>query len=191
MPLVRRPLGREHHVGDLPAAPGERLLKLRLVVDVRRERVLDPGRERVDDRLLDRSEPVFEEERAEHRLEERREHVAVLRKPFDLLGLKVADPELAEPPAEVELARDDGTARTGDDVRADLREPPLGEPGVAVVELVRDRELEDAVAEELEALVRLDSVARPRRVRERNCRPVGRQRVDQRRERVAYWCVDT
>jgi hypothetical protein len=134
---------------------------------------------------------VFEEERAEDRLEERREHVPVLRKPFDLLGLEVAGAVLAEPPAEVELTRNDGTARARDDVRADLREPPFGEPGVAVVELVRDRELEDAVAEELEPLVRLDPVAGPRRMRERNCRPFGRQRVDQRRERGRYWCVET
>ena len=51
--LVRRPLGREHGVDDLPPAAGERLLQLRLVVDVRVQRVVDAAGERVDDRGLD------------------------------------------------------------------------------------------------------------------------------------------
>ena len=79
-------------------------------------------------------------------------------------------------------------------MRADLREPPLRELGVARVELVRDRELEHAVAEELEALVRLRPLGRPRRVRERDRRPFGRKRVDQLREVLAvgrYWCDET
>ena len=37
---------------------------------------------------------MLEEEGAEHRLEERREHVAVLREPLDLVGLEVADADL-------------------------------------------------------------------------------------------------
>ena len=164
------------------------------MVDVRRQRVLDPRRERVDDRVLDRREAVLEEERAERRLEQRREHVAVLREPLELVGLKAVAPA-RRAAAEVELARDDRAARARDDVRADLREPPLREVGVARVELVRDRELEHAVAEELEPLVRLRPVGRPRRVRERDRRPLGRQRVDQRRElsvtRRRYWCDET
>jgi hypothetical protein len=52
-------------------------------------------------------------------------------------------------------------------VRADLREPALGQIGKTVVQSPGDRELEHAVAEELEALVRLRAVGRPRRVCER------------------------
>src|SRR5205814_2175846 len=58
--LVRRPLGREDLVGDVAAEPRQRLLQLRLVVDVRRQRVLDPGRERLHDRVLDPREAVLE-----------------------------------------------------------------------------------------------------------------------------------
>jgi hypothetical protein len=42
-----------------------------------------------------------------------------------------------------------------------------------------DRELEDAVAEELEALVRLPAVLRPRGVREDDLRQRGRQAFNQ------------
>jgi hypothetical protein len=38
-------------------------------------------------------------------------------------------------------------------VRPDLREAALGEVGEAVVQLARDRKLEDAVAEELQTLI--------------------------------------
>jgi hypothetical protein len=64
---------------------------------------------------------------------------------------------------------------------------------MARVERVRDRELEDAVAEELEALVRGATVARPRRVREDGLRQLRRERVDQlRKVRVrGYWCEAT
>jgi hypothetical protein len=122
------------------------------VVDVARERVLDPVGERLDDGRLDRGEPVFEEQCTEGRLEERRKDVPVPREPVELLRRGVGG-VLREPFAEVELARDDGAARPRDDVRADLRQPPLGEVGEPRVDLVRDRELEDAVAEELEPLV--------------------------------------
>ncbi len=43
---------------------------------------------------------MLEEERAEHRLEQRGEDVAVLREPLDVLAFA----EGREPPAEVELA---------------------------------------------------------------------------------------
>src|SRR4051812_28850518 len=56
VPLVRRPLDVDHGVGDLPPAARQRLLELRLVVDVGRPRVLDPAREGRDDRVLDRLE---------------------------------------------------------------------------------------------------------------------------------------
>jgi hypothetical protein len=65
---------------------------------------------------------------------------------------------------------------------------------MAHVQRVRDRELEDAVAEELEPLVRSTPVAGPRRVREDGLRQLRRERVDQPREfpRVrGYWCEAT
>jgi hypothetical protein len=130
----------------------QRLLELGLVVDVARQRVFDPVGERLDDRGLGRGESVLEEERAERRLEERREDVSVPREPVELLRWRVGG-VLREPRTQVELARNDGAARPRDDVRADLRQPSLGEVGEPRVDLVRDRELENAVAEELEPLV--------------------------------------
>jgi hypothetical protein len=64
---------------------------------------------------------------------------------------------------------------------------------MAYEERVRDGELEDAVAEELEPLVRGATVARPRRVREDGLRQLRRERVDQLREVPVrgYWCEAT
>jgi hypothetical protein len=58
---------------------------------------------------------------------------------------------------------------------------------------MRNRELENAVAEELEALVRGAPLARPRRVREDVLRQLRRERVDQLREVAGrgYWCEET
>jgi len=64
-------------------------------------------------------------------------------------------------------------------VGADLRELPFGEVRVALVELARDGELEDAVAEELEPLVGGRSVRRPGRVREDMLQALGRKLVDE------------
>jgi hypothetical protein len=47
------------------------------------------------------------------------------------------------------------------------------------VQRVRDGKLEDAVAEELEPLVRRRTLARPRRVREDGLRQIWREPVDQ------------
>src|SRR5690349_6785968 len=55
--VVGRPLDLEHRVADGLAAPRQRLLQLRLVVDVARERVLDPAGERLHDGPLDLCEP--------------------------------------------------------------------------------------------------------------------------------------
>jgi hypothetical protein len=57
------------------------------------------------------------------------------------------------------------------------------------IERMRDGELEDAVAEELEPLVRGATVARPRRVGEDGLRELRRERVDQLGEiRIGgYW----
>src|SRR5665213_2432174 len=51
--VVRWPLHVEHGVGDRAAEASELLLEFRLVVDVRRQRVFDPGLERLHDRRLD------------------------------------------------------------------------------------------------------------------------------------------
>jgi len=61
------------------------------------------------------------------------------------------------------------------------------------VEGVRDGELEDAVAEELEALVGGDPVVRPRGMSEDRLRRLVGQRVDQPDEALSagYWCVVT
>ena len=64
---------------------------------------------------------------------------------------------------------------------------------MAGVERVRDGELEDAVTEELEPLVRRAALARPGRVREDRLRQLRRERVDQLRkfEIRGYWCEVT
>src|SRR5207302_10144005 len=177
-PVVRRALDLDDAVADLPAAPRERFLELRLVVDVAGRRVLDPILEGLHDRLLDVVEPVLEEKRRKRRLEERREDVAVLREPLELVGRNPAR-ALDEPPPEPELGSDDGAARPRDDVGADLGKAALGEVREAVVEGLRDRELEHAVAEELEALVRRRAVGRPRGMREDGLEPPDRQRLEQ------------
>jgi hypothetical protein len=63
---------------------------------------------------------------------------------------------------------------------------------VTRVERVRDGQLEDAVAEELEPLVRRATLARPRRMGEDRLRQLRRERVDQLREvgiRGYWWEV--
>jgi hypothetical protein len=64
---------------------------------------------------------------------------------------------------------------------------------MARVEGMRDRELEDAVTEELESLIGRGALAGPRRVREDGLRQLRRERVDQLREVGVrgYWCEAT
>jgi len=69
-------------------------------------------------------------------------------------------------------------------VRADLRQTPFRSRLEAVEHCPSDRQLEDAVAEELQALVRLGAVLGPRRVREGLLEPVGGQLCDQATELV-------
>src|SRR6266480_2489515 len=191
--FVRGPVRRDLGIGDVATGPGEQLLQVGLVVDARGERVLDLVGEGVDDGVLDGGEAVLEEDRTERRLDHRREHVAVAREPFELLlrlgGSRVRDETLPE----AELARHHRARRTRDDMRANLGELPLGEVGMAHVERVRDGELEHAVAEELEPLVRLATLARPRGVGEDVLRQLRRERVDQLREVGVggYWCEVT
>jgi hypothetical protein len=56
---------------------------------------------------------------------------------------------------------------------------PLGEVRVPLVELARDGKLEDAVTQELEALVGGRAVRRPGRVREDVLQALGRELEDQ------------
>ena len=168
----------------LPGAR-ERLLQLGLVVDVAGARELDPRVERLDDGLLDLLEAVLEVDGRDRRLEQRGEHVAAARDPVELCSGHVL--RLLEQEAdEIELLRDPRAAVTRDDVGPDLREPPLGCVGEAVVQRPRDRELEHRVAEELEPLVGGRAVGRPRRVREDVVAPLGGKGFDQARERAPF-----
>jgi hypothetical protein len=67
-------------------------------------------------------------------------------------------------------------------VGADLREAALGQIRVAVEQCPRDGQLEDAVPEKLEPLVRIGPIGRPRRMRERRIEQRIRQAGDQRPE---------
>ena len=179
---MRRPFDLEHRVAHLPAERGQLFLQLGLVVDVRRGGVLDAPAERVDDRLLDRLEAVLEEESGKRGLKKRGEDIAVAREPIELLGWNDPLALLDEPGTEIELARNDRAARARDDVRADLRQPPFLKVGKALVQRACDRELQDAVPEKLQPLVRGRPVRSPRRVRECVLRPLGGQLVDQPRK---------
>jgi hypothetical protein len=64
-------------------------------------------------------------------------------------------------------------------VRPDLREPAFRGVLEAVEDRAGDRELEDAVPEELEPLVGLGAVVRPGGVLEDLLEPVGRELPDQ------------
>jgi hypothetical protein len=64
-------------------------------------------------------------------------------------------------------------------VGADFREPSFGRVAEAVEDGSCDRELENAVAEELEPLVRRGAVVGPGRVGEDVSEPLGRQLVEQ------------
>ena len=177
--VVRRAFDIEHRVHDRAAETGERLLQLRLVVDVGRPRVLDPLCEGSDDGVLDPFEPVLEEQGAERRLQEGREDVSVRGEALELVLRDRLGRPLRHPLAESQLAGDDCAARPGDDVRPDLRQLPLREVGVPLVELPRNRQLENAVAQELEALVGGRTIRRPGRVREDVLEPLRRELEDQ------------
>jgi len=69
-------------------------------------------------------------------------------------------------------------------VRPDLGQPSLRSIRKAVEHRPRDRKLEHAVAEELESLVRLCTILRPRRVGEDLLAPSGWKLLDQAAELV-------
>jgi hypothetical protein len=70
-------------------------------------------------------------------------------------------------------------------VRPDLREAALAEVGKPLIQLSRDGELEDTVAEELQALVRRRAVRRPGGMREDVVEALRRQRLDQLYEAIS------
>jgi hypothetical protein len=178
---VRRPLDAHDRVRDRQPPAGEFLLELGLVVDVPFERVVDPLLEGLDDRPADNLEAVLEVDRSEAGFDERGEDVAVRGQPQELVGVdlaRVAGEEVAQPQA----LPDDRAALARDDVRADLGETAFGLVGKAVVELLRDREPENAVAEELQPLVRVRTARRPRGMRECVLKALARKRLDQSEE---------
>ena len=69
-------------------------------------------------------------------------------------------------------------------MRPNLGQPTFRSVWKTIEHRPRDRELEHAVAEELEPLVRLRAILRPRRVREDLLEQSGRKLVDQAAELV-------
>ena len=133
------------------------------------------------------SKAVLEVDRRDRRLEHGSEDVPAARDALELVVRRVTRvPEQLF--AEAELLRDRGAALAGHDVRTHLREPTLGSRAEAVEDGARDRELEDAVAEELEPLVRVGPVVDPRRMREHLLEALRRELRDQATElgRPAY-----
>ena len=183
---MRGPLDVEDRVAHLPAQGGKLLLELRLEVDVRRRRVLDPAGKGLDDRLLDVLETVLEEESRERRFQQRGKDVAIPREAVELVLGDAARAPRDQPRPEVELPSDNGAARARNDVRADLRQPALRQVRIAVVERPRNGELEDAVAEELEPLVRGRALGRPRRMGERIVDQLRREPFDQGRKSSGF-----
>jgi hypothetical protein len=117
---------------------------------------------------------VFQVDSCDGRLEHGGEDVPAAGDALELVRRRLAR-VLKELLAETELLRDRGTALPRDDVRSDLRQPSLRRRVEAVEDRARDRELEDAVAEELEPLVRVRAVVDPRRVREDLLELLGRE----------------
>ena len=90
-----------------------------------------------------------------------------------------------EEPAEPEAPADDRAALPRHDVRADLGELPLRVLRKPLVELLGDRKPENAVPEELEALVGVGAGRRPGRMRESVLQAVVGERLDQLEQTVS------
>ena len=151
--VVRRPLDLQHDVLDLPTRPGEGLLQLGLVVDVARAGVLDAPSNAATIAGAAVSKPCSRYTAA----------IAASSKAASTLRLRAircssgggTSPACsASRSPEPKLARDARAAVPRDDVGPDLGQPPLRGVGEAIEENPRDRQLEDRVPEELEALVR-------------------------------------
>jgi phosphoenolpyruvate carboxylase len=150
---------------------------------VARTRVLDLRRERTDDRRLDALEPMLEIDGRNRGLEHGSEHIATSRDSLELVRWDISR-KVQETLAETQLLGDARAALPRDDVRAYLRKPSFRGVYEAVEHRARDRELEHAVAEELEALVRLSAVFGPRCVSEDLREQSGRKLFDQAAELV-------
>jgi hypothetical protein len=122
---------------------------------------------------------VLEIESAETGLDERRQDVPVRGEPLELVRVAHSATLLDEPLAQFEPAANDGAALARDDVGTKLGEPAFLGIWEALVELLRDREPEDAVPEELEPLIGICPVGRPRGVREGVLETRGGQGVDE------------
>jgi hypothetical protein len=146
------------------------------------ERIVDPVAEGLDDGLADRLEAVLEVEGAETRLDQSGENVAVLGEPLELFLVDLTR-VFGEEPAEPEARADDRAALPRDDVRADLRELSLRVLRKPLVELLRDRKPQNAVPEELEALVGVGPGGRPGSVRESVLQAFAGERLDQLEQR--------
>ena len=83
---------------------------------------------------------------------------------------------------EAQPLADDGAAVARDDVRADLGETALRLVREAGVQLLRDRQPEHAVPEELQTLVRVRAARSPGGMRESVMKTLGRKRLDQSEE---------
>ena len=118
------PVDLEHGVADLAAGARERLLELGLVVDVRRQRVLDPLANASTIACSIGSKPCSRKSAASAASSSAARTLR-LRESRSSSSAAAPCAALGEHRAEVELARDDGAARARDDVRADLREPAL------------------------------------------------------------------
>jgi hypothetical protein len=175
---VRRSLDREDSVGDRLSATGKLFLELRLEIDVALNGVLDPVGERVHDRLANRLEPVLEVQSPEASLDERGEDVPVGGEPADL-GALAPRGVPGEPLSQRKAPPYNGAALPRDDMGADLRQAPLLIRRKALVELARDREPQNAVPEELEPLVGVGAVPRPRGMGKRLSEALRGQLLDQ------------
>src|SRR4029077_17915878 len=96
--------------------------------------------------------------------------------PLELV-LRLVGGALDQALTEIELPCHLRTAGPRDDVGAHLGELPLREVRMPVVQRVRNRQLEHAVAEAVEPLVRSAVLASPRRVREQGLLLLRRERV--------------
>ena len=109
---MRRAFDLDDGVRDGEPPARELLLELCLVVDVGRERVLDPVGERSENCRPDAFEPVLQVDRPEGGLDEGREDVPVRREALELVGGDAVVAVLDELSAEVEGAPDRCAALT-------------------------------------------------------------------------------
>jgi hypothetical protein len=121
---------------------------------------------------------VFEVERGDRGFEQGCEDVAAAGDALELVTRDLSR-ALGEPLAEPEVLRDERAAGPRDDMRTDLREAALGRLAEPVEDGARDRELEDAVAQELEPLIGVGAIVRPGRVLEDLPEAFGRKLGDQ------------